>query len=162
MKNLGSQTVKFAEISFQIIISDESAGAHEFEALQFSFQRIKMNLQQLHATTQVQLRNIQDSIHEESLRNRPENTTKTYNQYQREFIRWCRDHPLFRHQPIPELVSADVLLLYLNAQDGRLSRRAGESEREVGIRTYSGIVSAIIDLWKQQVIFFLISLFEWF
>ena len=113
-----------------------------------------MNANLIQAATSIQLRQFEDSIYQESVDNRPENTTRTYTQYQTEFMNWCREHALLRLNPIPHLVSADTLLLYLQSQDGRLSRRAGDQEREVGSKTYSGMVSAIIDLWKSQVIYF--------
>jgi hypothetical protein len=105
----------------------------------------------LETAIRIQTREIQDRIAAESYRNRPVNTTKTYGQKQKEFIAWCREHNLYSTHPFPELVSADKLLLFLESQDNRFSRRAGESTRTIGIKTYDKIVSSIIDLWKQQV-----------
>jgi hypothetical protein len=80
-------------------------------------------------------------------------TTNAYQPKQLEFISWCREHEHYRYERIPELVTGGKLLLFLNAQDGRVSRKRKRGEAEdsvIGIKTYEGYVNAMVDLWKQQ------------
>ena len=51
----------------------------------------------------------------------------------------------------PEKVTPEKLLLFLLSQDNRMSRRAGEEHRKVGVDTYEMYVNAIVDLHSQQV-----------
>jgi hypothetical protein len=51
---------------------------------------------------------------------------------------------------VPEIVTSDKLLSFLVEQNDRASRRPGEEERVIGIKTYEAYVSAMTDLWKQQ------------
>jgi hypothetical protein len=79
-------------------------------------------------------------------------TKKAYEPKQNEFIRWARNHPNYCMDAHPEKVTPQKLLVFLiEEQNDRTSRRATESNRTIGIRTFELYVNAITDLHKQQV-----------
>jgi hypothetical protein len=110
----------------------------------------------LATAVRIQARNLRARIATESFNNRPGNTSEKYRRYANEFKLWCEQHPLFSGERVPELVNSDKLLLFLQSQEGRSSRRSREEDQVVGIKTFEGYVSGITDLYKQQVRRFLL------
>lgn len=117
-----------------------------------------MNNDQLQSTEHLIMENqmrlevhlLEEQISAQRIEIRSGNTSTAYAGRQREYIQWCRDHPLFARHPVPHLATAEKLLLYLRTQRDRPSRRPQEHGHIIGIRSIEMIVSAIVDLWKQQ------------
>jgi hypothetical protein len=80
-----------------------------------------------------------------TLANRPKNTKRKYEIYQREFHQWCGD----KGYPDKTIVTSGKLHLFLSDRViGRPSKN--NAKHTIGYSTVCGYANAIVDLYSQQ------------